>query len=136
LDYVYGPGRRAMNSPAVPALTKVLLEDVKKALTNTLSPGDRLLLVDMDEWGVDVALTGSQKALSFPTGMGLVCASPRVFFDWKDYLRTYWHYDQALDLELAVEAWGLSNRYNLSLGLGLNKVAGGKVFRDVGYPVK
>lgn len=347
-DYVYGPRRthlfvpgpvnipdpviRAMNrqnedyrSPAVPALTKVLLEDVKKifktttgtpfmipttgtsawesALTNTLSPGDRvvsfligqfsllwidqqrrlgfdvdavesewgqgadlaalerrlrddaprhaikavaivhnetatgvtndlaavralldkhahpaLLLVDgvssicaldfrMDEWGVDVALTGSQKALSMPTGMGIVCASPRaleasktarsvrVFFDWKDYLRfydmgTYWPYTPsiqllyglrtALDLifeegldnvvrrhnrlgtatRLAVEAWGLSNccqkeewfsdtvtavvvppnidsaevvrhawkRYNLSLGLGLNKVAG-KVFR-------
>ncbi|ONM02802.1 serine--glyoxylate aminotransferase [Zea mays] len=192
----------------------------------------------MDEWGVDVALTGSQKALSMPTGMGIVCASPRaleasktarsvrVFFDWKDYLRfydmgTYWPYTPsiqllyglrtALDLifeegldnvvrrhnrlgtatRLAVEAWGLSNccqkeewfsdtvtavvvppnidsaevvrhawkRYNLSLGLGLNKVAG-KVFRighlgnlnelqllgclsgvemvlkDVGYPVK
>ncbi|KAF8654541.1 hypothetical protein HU200_061733 [Digitaria exilis] len=381
-DYVYGPGRthlfvpgpvnipdqviRAMNrqnedyrSPAVPALTKLLLEDVKKifktttgtpfmipttgtgawesALTNTLSPGDRvvsfligqfsllwidqqqrlgfdvdvvesewgrgadldalesklradtlhtikaiaivhnetatgvtnnlatvrklldtyghpaLLLVDgvssicaldfrMDEWGVDVALTGSQKALSLPTGLGILCASPkaleasktaksvRVFFDWKDYLKSYkignyWPYTPsiqllyglrtALDLifeegldnvikrhtrlatatrcsaSLAVEAWGLKNccqkeewfsdtvtaivvppyidsndivkhawkRYNLSLGLGLNKVAG-KVFRighlgnlnelqllgclsgvemvlkDVGYPVK
>ncbi|KGN48108.1 serine--glyoxylate aminotransferase-like isoform X1 [Cucumis sativus] len=378
MDYVYGPGRnhlfvpgpvnipeqvlRAMNrnnedyrSPAVPALTKTLLEDVKKifkttsgtpflfpttgtgawesALTNTLSPGDRivsfligqfsllwidqqqrlnfkvdviesdwgegakldvlaaklaadtdhtikavcivhnetatgvtndlslvrrildeyrhpaLFLVDgvssicaldfrMDDWGVDVALTGSQKALSLPTGIGIVCASPRaleasktakslrVFFDWKDYLKfynlgTYWPYTPsiqllyglraALDLvfeeglenviarhkrlgqatRLAVEAWGLKNctqkeewhsdtvtavlvppyidsseivrrawkRYNLSLGLGLNKVAG-KVFRighlghlnelqllgclagvemilkDVGYPVK
>ena len=161
----------------------------------------------MDEWGVDVALTGSQKALSMPTGLGIVCASPkaleasktakslRVFFDWKDYLKfyemgTYWPYTPsiqllyglraALDLleeegldnvinrhtrlgtatRLAVEAWGLKNctqkeewfsntvtavvvpsyidsgeivkhawkRYNLSLGLGLNKVAG-KVFR-------
>ncbi|CAO2207192.1 unnamed protein product [Urochloa humidicola] len=377
-DYVYGPGRshlfvpgpvnipdpviRAMSrqnedyrSPAIPALTKILLEDVKKifktttgtpfiipttgtgawesALTNTLSPGHRivsfligqfsllwidqqqrlgfdvdvvesewgrgadldalesklrhdaahtikaiaivhnetatgvtnnlatvrklldkyrhpaLVLVDgvssicaldfrMDEWGVDVALTGSQKALSLPTGLGIVCASPkaleasktakslRVFFNWKDYLKfyemgTYWPYTPsiqllyglraALDLlfeeglenvfkrhnrlgtatRLAVEAWGLKNctqkeewfsdtvtavvvppyidsgeivkhawkRYNLSLGLGLNKVAG-KVFRighlgnlnelqllgclsgvemvlkDVGYPVK
>ncbi|KAL1216925.1 Serine--glyoxylate aminotransferase [Cardamine amara subsp. amara] len=347
MDYMYGPGRhhlfvpgpvnipepviRAMNrnnedyrSPAIPALTKTLLEDVKKifkttsgtpfmfpttgtgawesALTNTLSPGDRivsfligqfsllwidqqkrlnfkvdvvesdwgqganlqvlasklsqdekhsikaicivhnetatgvtndisavrtlldhykhpaLLLVDgvssicaldfrMDEWGVDVALTGSQKALSLPTGLGIVCASPKaleatktskslkVFFDWNDYLKfyklgTYWPYTPsiqllyglraALDLifeeglenviarharlgkatRLAVEAWGLKNctqkeewisntvtavvvpphidsseivrrawkRYNLSLGLGLNKVAG-KVFR-------
>ncbi|KAJ6984629.1 protein CHROMATIN REMODELING 5-like isoform X2 [Populus alba x Populus x berolinensis] len=378
MDYFYGPGRnhlfvpgpvnipepviRAMNrnnedyrSPAIPAMTRTLLEDVKKifkttsgvpflipttgtgawesALTNTLSPGDRtvsfligqfsllwidqqqrlgfnvdvvesdwgqgadldilasklaedtahtikavcivhnetatgvtnnlakvrkilddyshpaLFLVDgvssicaldfrMDEWGVDVALTGSQKALSLPTGMGIVCASPkaieasktaksvRVFFDWKDYLKfynlgTFWPYTPsiqllyglraALDLlfeeglenvferharlgkatRLAVEAWGLKNctqkeewfsdtvtavvvppyidsaeivrrgwkRYNLSLGLGLNKVAG-KVFRighlgnlnelqllgclagvemilkDVGYPVK
>jgi alanine-glyoxylate transaminase/serine-glyoxylate transaminase/serine-pyruvate transaminase len=217
-------------SPAIPSLTKILLEDVKKifktttgtpfmipttgtgawesALTNTLSPGDRiisfligqfsllwidqqqrlgfdvdvvesdwghgadlaalerklhqdthrtikavaivhnetatgvtndlaavrrmldayahpaLLLVDgvssicaldfcMDEWGVDVALTGSQKALSMPTGMGIVCASPkameasktarsvRVFFDWKDYIKfyemgTYWPYTPSI----------------------------------------
>ncbi|KDO44954.1 hypothetical protein CISIN_1g0157291mg [Citrus sinensis] len=347
MDYMYAPGKnhlfvpgpvhipdqviRAMNrnnedyrSPAVPALTKTLLEDIKKifkttsgtpflipttgtgawesALTNTLSPGDRIIsfligqfsllwidqqqrlnfnvdvvesdwgegakldvlasklaadtahtikaicivhnetatgvtnnlskvrklldeyrhpalfLVDgvssicaidfrMDEWGIDVALTGSQKALSLPTGMGIVCASPkaleasktaksvRVFFDWKDYIKfynlgTFWPYTPsiqllyglraALDLifeeglenvierhrrlgkatRLAVEAWGLKNctqkeewfsdtvtavivpshinsseivrrawqRYNLSLGLGLNKVAG-KVFR-------
>ncbi|GLJ30887.1 hypothetical protein SUGI_0614420 [Cryptomeria japonica] len=378
MDYYYAPGRnhlfvpgpvnipepvlRAMNrnnedyrSPAIPAFTKTLLEDVKRifkttsgttflipttgtgawesALTNTLSPRDRiisfeigqfsllwidqmqrlnfdvdvvssewgrganldvlsaklaqdkehkvkavcivhnetatgvtnnlaavrrvlddcghpaLLLVDgvssicaldfrMDEWGVDVALTGSQKALSMPTGMGIICASPkameaaksakslRVFFDWNDYLKfyklgTFWPYTPsiqllyglraALDLlfeeglnnvfarharlgratRLAVEAWGLKNcsqreewysdtvtaviippyinsadivkrawnRYNMSLGLGLNKVAG-KAFRighlgnvnelqllgclsgvemilkDVGYPVK
>ncbi|KAF9594172.1 hypothetical protein IFM89_028829 [Coptis chinensis] len=32
----------------------------------------------MDEWGIDVALTGSQKALSLPTGMGIVCASPKA----------------------------------------------------------
>ncbi|MCI50591.1 alanine glyoxylate aminotransferase, partial [Trifolium medium] len=30
----------------------------------------------MDEWGVDVAITGSQKALSLPTGIGFVVASP------------------------------------------------------------
>ncbi|URE20504.1 Serine--glyoxylate aminotransferase [Musa troglodytarum] len=223
------------------------LATVRKLLDEHNHPA--LLLVDgvssicaidfrMDEWGVDVALTGSQKALSMPTGMGIVCASPkaleaaksaksvRVFFDWNDYLKfykmgTFWPYTPsiqllyglraALDLlfeegldnviarhsrlgkatRLAVEAWGLKNctqkeewfsdtvtavivpphinssdvvkrawtRYNLSLGLGLNKVAG-KVFRighlgnlndlqllgclsgvemvlrDVGYPVK
>jgi hypothetical protein len=31
-----------------------------------------------DEWRVDVAVTGSQKALSLPTGLGLVCASNKV----------------------------------------------------------
>ena len=31
-----------------------------------------------DDWGVDVAVTGSQKALSLPTGLGLVCASDKV----------------------------------------------------------
>ncbi|EFJ15151.1 hypothetical protein SELMODRAFT_228964 [Selaginella moellendorffii] len=161
----------------------------------------------MDEWGVDVALTGSQKALGLPTGLGIVCAgpkaleaaktatSPRVFFDWADYLKfykvgSYWPYTPSsqmlyalrasLDLifeegldnvikrharlgeatRLAVAAWGLKlctkrpewnsdtvtavvvppylnsldvvkmawKKYNLSLGVGLNKVAG-KVFR-------
>uniref|UniRef100_A0A803QIT8 Aminotransferase class V domain-containing protein n=1 Tax=Cannabis sativa TaxID=3483 RepID=A0A803QIT8_CANSA len=274
MDYVNAPGRnhlfvpgpvnipesvlRAMNrnnedyrSPAIPAMTKALLEDVKKifkttsgtpfmipttgtgawesALTNTLSPGDRivsfligqfsllwidqqqrlkfnvdvvesdwgcgadlevlesklaadsshtikaicivhnetatgvtndlskvrkllddyrhpaLLLVDgvssicaldfrMDEWGVDVALTGSQKALSLPTGMGIVCASPkaleatktaksvRVFFDWSDYLKfykmgTYWPYTPSIQL-----LYGLRAALDLLFEEGLDNV--------------
>ncbi|THG18531.1 hypothetical protein TEA_015229 [Camellia sinensis var. sinensis] len=274
MDYVYGPGRnhlfvpgpvnipeqviRAMNrnnedyrSPAIPAMTRTLLEDVKKifkttsgtpflipttgtgawesALTNTLSPGDRivsfligqfsllwidqqqrlnfnvdvvesdwgqganlevlasklaadsahtikaicivhnetatgvtnnlaavrkildhyqhpaLFLVDgvssicaldfrMDEWGIDVALTGSQKALSLPTGMGIVCASPkaleasktakslRVFFDWKDYLKfykmgTFWPYTPSIQL-----LYGLRTALDLIFEEGLDNV--------------
>lgn len=31
-----------------------------------------------DDWDVDVAVTGSQKALSLPTGLALVCASDKV----------------------------------------------------------
>ncbi len=50
----------------------------------------------MDEWRVDVAMTGSQKALSLPTGLGICCVSkkaleaskkanlPRVFFSLAD----------------------------------------------------
>jgi len=53
-----------------------------------------------DEWGVDVAVTGSQKALSLPTGLGFVCVSDKavkayetsklrkVYFDFGDMLRT------------------------------------------------
>lgn len=49
---------------------------------------------EMDKWGVDVAVTGSQKALSLPTGLGLMAVSqkalaarkhaklPRKYFDW------------------------------------------------------
>lgn len=70
---------------------------------------DALLVVDtvsslasmdfrFDEWGVDVALTGSQKGLMLPPGLGIVCASPRAievaarggsprnFFDWRPIL--------------------------------------------------
>lgn len=54
----------------------------------------------MDKWGVDVAITGSQKALSLPTGLTVVCASekaieagktaklPRCYYDFADQLST------------------------------------------------
>ena len=53
----------------------------------------------MDEWKVDLAITGSQKGLMLPAGLGIVCASqkalaaresarcPRVFFDFGDMLK-------------------------------------------------
>ena len=70
---------------------------------------DALLIVDtvsslgsmdfrFDEWGVDVALTGSQKGLMLPPGLGILCVSPRAidvgsrggsprnFFDWRPIL--------------------------------------------------
>src|SRR2546427_1811669 len=52
----------------------------------------------MDEWQVDLAVTGSQKGLMLPAGLGIVCASPkalaareqakcpRVFFDFGDMI--------------------------------------------------
>ena len=51
----------------------------------------------MDEWGVDVAVTGSQKGLMLPAGLAIVCASARalaaaksakgrrVYFDFADH---------------------------------------------------
>jgi alanine-glyoxylate transaminase/serine-glyoxylate transaminase/serine-pyruvate transaminase len=71
---------------------------------------DALLIVDtvsslasmefrFDEWRVDVALTGSQKGLMLPPGLGLLAigpralaaseagGSPRNFFDWNPVLR-------------------------------------------------
>lgn len=78
---------------------------VRKALDDAKHPA--LLMVDgvssiasidfrMDEWGVDLAVTGSQKGLMLPAGLGIVCASqkalacydqarlPRCFFDFGD----------------------------------------------------
>jgi alanine-glyoxylate transaminase/serine-glyoxylate transaminase/serine-pyruvate transaminase len=71
---------------------------------------DALLLVDavsslgsvpflFDTWRVDVAITGSQKGLMLPPGLGILCIGPRAlaagerggsarhFFDWRPYLR-------------------------------------------------
>ncbi len=51
---------------------------------------------DMDDWGVDVAMSGSQKGLMAPPGLGFVAASPRArdlhnkaglrtpYWDWTD----------------------------------------------------
>jgi alanine-glyoxylate transaminase/serine-glyoxylate transaminase/serine-pyruvate transaminase len=160
----------------------------------------------MDEWGVDVAVAGSQKGFMLPTGLAIVCVSekaleagksaslPRCFFDFRDMIKAnaqgYFPYTPAATLlrglrasvdmlleegldsvfarhhrlagavRAAVAAWGLRTcaqgpqwhsdtvtavmvpdgfdankvintayyRYDLSLGAGLNKVAG-KVFR-------
>lgn len=53
-----------------------------------------------DEWGVDLAITGSQKGLMLPAGLGIVCASQkalaamkdakcrRAYFDFADHMRT------------------------------------------------
>jgi len=80
---------------------------VRKALDAEKHPA--LLFVDgvssiaaidfrMDEWKVDCAVTGTQKALMLPPGAGIVCVSPkalaagerakltRVFFNFKDQI--------------------------------------------------
>ncbi|KAL7227247.1 hypothetical protein ACSBR1_022163 [Camellia fascicularis] len=88
----------------------------------------------MDEWGIDVALTASQKALSLPTGMGIVCASPkaleasktaksvRFFFHWNNYfkaykLETYWPYTPSIHL-----LYGLRASLDLIFEEGLDNV--------------
>lgn len=76
---------------------------LRKALDRARHPA--LLLVDtvsglasadlrFDEWGIDVAVTGSQKGLLLPPGLGVLCVSkkalkamesaksPRYYFDW------------------------------------------------------
>jgi alanine-glyoxylate transaminase/serine-glyoxylate transaminase/serine-pyruvate transaminase len=160
-----------------------------------------------DEWGVDMAVTGSQKGFMLPAGLGILCASrkaldktktaklSRSYFDLDDMLKSnetgYFPYTPALSLlyglaealnmmeeegldnivkrhhylaegvrRAVLEGWQLKlcavdpkwysdtvsaimvpegfngadvisrayNRYNLSLGAGLSKVAG-KLFR-------
>ncbi|MBI2720266.1 MAG: aminotransferase class V-fold PLP-dependent enzyme [Rhizobiales bacterium] len=160
----------------------------------------------MDEWGVDICVSGSQKGFMMPAGLAILAVSPkalalrksaqmkRCYFDFDDMIKTnrdgYFPYTPpihmlralraAVDLLLAegldnvfarhhrlaegvrraVTAWGLSlcarapkwhsntvsaivipegydsgalvkhayNRYGLSLGVGLNKLAG-RAFR-------
>lgn len=80
---------------------------VRRALDDAKHPA--LLFVDgvssvasidfrMDEWGVDLCVSGSQKGFMLPTGLGIVCASqkalearktaklPRTFFSFDDMI--------------------------------------------------
>ena len=80
--------RRALDATGHPAL---LLVDTVSSLAS--------LDFRFDEWGVDVALTGTQKGLMLPPGTGILCVGPkalaaaesarcpRYFFDWRPVLQ-------------------------------------------------
>jgi len=77
--------RRAMDDAQHPAL---LFVDAVSALAS--------IDFRMDEWGVDVCVSGSQKGLMLPAGLGVTCVSPkaleaakhstsrRCYFDYAD----------------------------------------------------
>jgi alanine-glyoxylate transaminase / serine-glyoxylate transaminase / serine-pyruvate transaminase len=115
---------------------------IRKALNDSKHPA--LLMVDgvssiasidfrMDEWGVDLAVTGSQKGLMLPAGLGIVCASqkalaqydqaklPRVFFDFGDMRKAnatgYFPYTPSLPM-----LYGLRESIAMLLEEGLDNV--------------
>jgi alanine-glyoxylate transaminase/serine-glyoxylate transaminase/serine-pyruvate transaminase len=115
---------------------------MRRALNDTRHPA--LLMVDgvssiasidfrMDEWGVDLAVTGSQKGLMLPAGLGIVCASqkalslyeqaklPRVFFDFGDMRKAnstgYFPYTPSLPM-----LYGLRESIAMLLEEGLEHV--------------
>jgi alanine-glyoxylate transaminase / serine-glyoxylate transaminase / serine-pyruvate transaminase len=87
----------------------------------------------MDEWKVDLCVSGSQKGLMLPTGLGIVCASqkalearknsklPKTFFDWEDQIKTndlgYFPYTPPMNL-----LRGLRKSIDLLLEEGLDNV--------------
>ncbi len=115
---------------------------VRKALDACSHPA--LLFVDgvssvasidfrMDEWGVDLCVSGSQKGFMLPTGLGIVCASekalacrensnlPKTFFDWNDQIKTndlgYFPYTPPMNL-----LRGLRESVNMLMEEGLENV--------------
>jgi alanine-glyoxylate transaminase / serine-glyoxylate transaminase / serine-pyruvate transaminase len=54
----------------------------------------------MDEWGVDLAVTGSQKGLMMPAGLGLLGVSPKAIAASKTatHRRAYFHLDDMLSM--------------------------------------
>ncbi len=114
--------RGAMDAAKHPAL---LLVDVVSALGS--------IDVRFDEWGVDVAVTGSQKGLMLPPGLAILCVgeraiaagaratSPRYFYDWRPVLeemrRGYFTYTPA-----TLMLYGLQEALRMLLDEGLPQV--------------
>lgn len=87
----------------------------------------------MDDWGVDLAVTGSQKGLMLPAGLGILCASQkalvametaksrRCYFDLGDMIKAnatgYFPYTPALPL-----LYGLREALDLLFEEGLDNV--------------
>ena len=87
----------------------------------------------MDDWGVDLAVTGSQKGLMLPAGLGIVCASPkalaahknarcaRTYFDFTDHMKAnatgYFPYTPSLPM-----LYGLRESLNILFEERLNRV--------------
>ena len=69
---------------------------------------------EMDAWGVDVAVSGSQKGIMLPAGLAITCVSqkaleiaknsnlPRAYYDYQDMLKInetgYWPYTNPMPL--------------------------------------
>jgi alanine-glyoxylate transaminase / serine-glyoxylate transaminase / serine-pyruvate transaminase len=99
--------RRAMDSVKHPAL---LMVDAVSALAS--------IDFRMDEWGVDVCISGSQKGLMLPAGLGITCisqkaletaqrtASRRCYFDFGDMVKAnasgYFPYTPSLQMMCAL----------------------------------
>jgi len=114
--------RRAIDSVGHPAL---LFVDAVSSLAS--------IDFRMDEWGVDVCVSGSQKGLMLPAGLGVTCVSakalaarqsarqPRCYFDYGDMIKAnesgYFPYTPALpmlyglkeSLQILLEEEGLEN---------------------------
>ena len=87
----------------------------------------------MDEWGVDVCVSGSQKGLMMPAGLGITCVSakaleaaktstsPRCYFDYGDMVRNnatgYFPYTPSIPL-----LYGLKEAIDMLLEEGLDNV--------------
>jgi alanine-glyoxylate transaminase/serine-glyoxylate transaminase/serine-pyruvate transaminase len=115
---------------------------IRRALDDTRHPA--LLLVDtvsalasidfrMDEWAVDVCISGSQKGLMLPAGMGITCVSekalgaarrarsPRCYFDYRDMVAAnatgYFPYTPSVPM-----LYGLRESLRMLLEEGLENV--------------
>jgi alanine-glyoxylate transaminase / serine-glyoxylate transaminase / serine-pyruvate transaminase len=114
--------RRAMNAARHPAMLYV---DGVSSIAS--------IDFGMDDWQVDLAITGSQKGLMLPAGLGIVCASQkalaahksasctRAYFDFSDHIKAnatgYFPYTPSLPM-----LYGLRESLNILFEERLSRV--------------
>ncbi len=75
----------------------------------------------MDEWGVDALVTGSQKALMLPPGLGMIALSPRAWDAVKKSTTPRFYFDLGRELKAQREEHTTAFTPAVSLISGLNK---------------
>jgi aspartate aminotransferase-like enzyme len=106
-----------------------------QTLSKIVREFDKLLIVDcvsslgslkcpVDEWGLDVAISGSQKGWMAPPGMAFVSISPKAwdFYAKAKMPRFYWDFGKAKSyLEKEENPWtpAITTVYALSVGLDM-----------------
>jgi aspartate aminotransferase-like enzyme len=75
----------------------------------------------MDEWGVDVLLTGSQKALMLPPGLGIIALSERALDRAKSTRTPRYYFDLMRELKAQRDEHTTAYTPAVSLIFGLNK---------------
>jgi serine---pyruvate transaminase len=75
----------------------------------------------MDEWGVDAFVTGSQKALMLPPGLGMVALSPRAIDVAKTNKTPRFYFDLLKELKAQRDEHTTAWTAAVSLIFGLNK---------------
>ena len=117
-----GAVRKAIDAPSHPAL---LFVDCVSSLAS--------VPFEMDEWGVDIAVSGSQKGFMIATGMAIVAVSqkalaametaelPRTYFDFRDMMsaNASGGYPYTPPLQLI---YGLKESLNMLFEEGLDNV--------------
>ena len=74
----------------------------------------------MDEWGVDVLVTGSQKALMLPPGLGILALSPRALEAAKKNRTPRFYFDLQRELKAQRDEHTTAWTPSVSLIFGLN----------------
>ena len=75
----------------------------------------------MDEWGIDALVTGSQKALMLPPGLGMIALSPRGWDRAKNIKTPRFYFDLNRELKAQRDEHTTAYTAAVALVLGLNK---------------